>query len=73
MNPQPLFFGRLLRILVGAALFLWLIAHPPHALVLQGLILFFGISSVVGGIKAYPGCEIMALPNLFLGKRVHCY
>ena len=73
MDAQPLFFGRLLRVLAGVALLLWLIVRPPHGLVLQGLILFFGVSFVVGGIKAYAGCEIMALPNLLSGKRMHCY
>ena len=73
MHSQPLFFGRLLRILVGVALFIWLYVHPPHGLIWQGLLLFFAISFVVGGALAYAGCEILALPNLLFGKRMHCY
>jgi len=73
MPSQPLFFGRLLRILAGVSLCVWLLVHAPQSLFLQGIILFLGISLIVGGVKAYPGCEVLALPNLLFGKRLHCY
>ncbi len=73
MDDRPLFFGRLSRILLGVGLCIWLFVHPPHGLVLQGVLLFFGISLVLGGAMAYAGCEVLALPNLLTGKRMHCY
>jgi len=69
----PLFFGRLLRILLGLALFVWLVISPPSGLLLQGVLVFFGASLVIGGIMAHPGCEICVLPNLLLRQRMHCY
>jgi hypothetical protein len=73
MDSQPLFFGRLLRILTGAALLIWLWVQPPQGFLWQGLLLFLGISLVVGGAMAYAGCEVLAIPNLLSGKRMHCY
>ena len=73
MVTQPLFFGRLLRILAGAALLIWLCIYPPRGFLGQGLLLFLGISLVVGGAMAYAGCEVLAIPNLLSGKRMHCY
>jgi hypothetical protein len=73
MQNRPLFFGRLLRILLGLALCTWLVVYPPQGRVLQALLLFFGVSLVVGGVMAYSGCEVLALPNLLLGKRMYCY
>ncbi len=73
MDSQPLFFGRLLRILAGATLLLWLCVHPPRGFFGQGLLLFFGISLVVGGAMGYAGCEVLAIPNLLSGNRMHCY
>jgi hypothetical protein len=73
METPPLLFGRLLRILSGLALFAWLLISPPSGLPLRLVVLFFGISLVVGGVMAYPGCEVMALPNLLLRRRMHCY
>ena len=29
---------------------------------------FFGVSLVVAGVRAAPGCEVMAIPSLFFGK-----
>ena len=72
---KPLFFGRLTRIVAGLSL---LIAVPAvgfdgaWAMVSAGM-LFLGLSFVVGGVMANPGCEITALLNLVLpaSKRVH--
>lgn len=34
---------------------------------------FFGISFLIAGLDRHPGCEIMAIPNLFAGKsRYYC-
>jgi hypothetical protein len=73
MEEQPLFFGRLLRILSGLALFAWLAISPPVALFWRSVLVFLGLSLVVGGMKAYPGCEIWALPNLLLRRRMQCF
>ena len=71
---QPLFFGRLLRVLAGMAL---LAALPAvGAASFWGVVLLFlGVSFLVGGVLANPGCEITALPNLALPKekRLHCF
>jgi hypothetical protein len=29
---------------------------------------FFGVSLVVAGVRAAPGCEVMAIPSVFFGK-----
>ena len=73
MEAPPLLFGRLLRILAGFALLGWLLFLPPSGLPWRLALLFFGISLVVGGVMAYPGCEVLALPNLLLRRRMHCY
>jgi hypothetical protein len=73
---KPLFFGRLSRVLAGV---LALLVAPfvgfeglevVGALALGGL----GLSFLIGGLMANPGCEITAIPNLLLrsDKRVHC-
>jgi hypothetical protein len=40
---------------------------PPP--VILGVLLYFGISLILSGIAKYGGCEVLAIPNLFLGKR----
>lgn len=73
MEETPLLFGRILRIVVGLALLVWLAISPPPGLLWRGVLLFFGLSFVIGAIMAYPGCEIWALPNLLLRRRMQCY
>jgi hypothetical protein len=73
MEPSPLLFGRLLRILSGLGLLGWLVISPLSWFPWRLLLLFLGVSLVIGGVMAYPGCEIMALPNLLLRRRMHCY
>ncbi len=73
MEGSPLFFGRFLRILSGLALLAWLLISPPAGLLGRVALVFFGLSLVIGGIMAYPGCEITALPNLLLRRQMHCY
>lgn len=77
MLPKPLFIGRVLRVLSGLVCFylafgvvdlpitLW---ESLGALAL-GLL---GLSFVVGGLLANPGCEVTALPNLVLKRKRHC-
>jgi len=62
---RPLFFGRLLRLLAGLGC---LIAIPFMSLTWLGTfgLVLAGLTFMVAGIKANPGCEITALPNLFL-------
>ena len=73
MEAPPFFFGRFLRILAGLALLAWLVISPPSGLPWRVVLGFFALSLVVGGIMAYPGCEIWALPNLLLRRRMHCF
>jgi hypothetical protein len=73
----PLFFGRLSRVLAGAATLYWA-AEVWSAdwgdLVLAAVLVWLGLSFLAGGLMGNPGCEITALPNLLLPakKRVHC-
>lgn len=34
-----------------------------------GVLTFLGLSMVVAGIRGYPGCEVLAIPSLLLGRR----
>lgn len=78
-RQQPMFYGRLGRIFLGAvclgfAVF-GLITHPEYSASTEALLLFFGISFVIGGVLAIPGCEITAIPNLFvpISRRLTCW
>jgi len=73
----PLFFGRVSRVVLGAATLYWAaqVWSPDWgALFLAGVLICLGLSFLVGGLMGNPGCEITALPNLALPpeKRVHC-
>ena len=65
---RPLFFGRLLRVLVGLACFLSIpfVPYFEHSWLGVTALVFAGLTFLVAGIRANPGCEITALPNLFL-------
>lgn len=67
-RPRPLFLGRLLRILVGTALVLSASFVPDfdQAWIGTTALILGGATFVVAGIRANPGCEITALPNLLL-------
>lgn len=72
---EPLFFGRVGRVVVGIATLYWgaaLWSADPG--VVAGLVILLGLSFLIGGVVGNPGCEITALPNLFLSrdKRTHC-
>lgn len=76
---RPLFFGRLGRVLLGAVFLGWaafgFVAHPEYSIGTLTLLLFFGISFVIGGARAIPGCEITAIPNLFIppSRQLTCW
>ncbi len=72
---KPLFVGRASRILaglasLGAVAFVQLDGFGLLGGVALGVL---GLSFLVGGIVGNPGCEVTALPNLFLRseKKVH--
>ncbi len=72
----PLFFGRLTRVLFGLGSLWWaaqLWSEDPGSWVWAGVLALLGVSFLVGGLMANPGCEVTALPNLFLPpeKRLH--
>jgi hypothetical protein len=73
MADKPLLVGRVLRVLSGLAFLGWLFFAPLSDMIWNGLLLFLGISFLVGGIMAHSGCEITALPNLFLRKRLNVF
>jgi hypothetical protein len=70
---KPLLFGRLLRVLAGAALLGALAAFRPASLLLLALLAFLGVSLVVGGLLAHPGCEIFVLPSLVARRQLQCF
>ena len=73
MMEKPLLFGRLLRILLGLASLVSLAFLGSIGFLTQAVLGFLGVSFLVGGIIANPGCEITALPNLLFRKRAHCF
>lgn len=73
---EPLLFGRVSRVFVGLVS-LGLVAFVPldgFGILGAAALAVLGISFLVGGIVGNPGCEVTALPNLFLpsDKKVHC-
>ncbi len=73
---KPLFVGRVTRVLFGLGTLALIPVIGPSALTFWGTVamVILGISFLVGGIKGNPGCELTAIPNLFISerKRVHC-
>ena len=53
------------RILCGSCIGLPLLGHGEGVL---AAVTFLGISLIVAGVRAAPGCELMAIPGLFFGK-----
>ncbi len=75
---KPLFFGRLTRIVFGVAVLYWgvgLWGADLGSFVASLYVIILGLSFLVGGLYANPGCELTALPNLALPseKRLHCF
>ena len=73
--PEPLFWGRALRFLAGVGTLLAVLVMGLPALGLAAAIalVLLGVSFIVGGLLGNPGCEITALPNLLLPKRIRLY
>ena len=73
---KPLIVGRVTRVLFGMASFVVIGVLGPDTLTIWGAIGLgaLGASFVVGGVVGNPGCEITAIPNLFVParKRTHC-
>ncbi|MDA2928682.1 hypothetical protein MYX84_01855 [Acidobacteria bacterium AH-259-O06] len=75
---EPLFIGRTLRVLagIGCFYFAFYVFHLPVdfgelvAVMILGLL---GLSFVLGGLLANPGCEVTALPNLILKRKQHFF
>lgn len=75
---KPLFWGRTLRVAAGAILLYFAIRlwGATWASEIGSFLLgLLGVSFLIGGAVANPGCETTALPNLFLSqeKRVYHY
>jgi Na+/H+ antiporter NhaC len=73
---RPLFIGRLTRVLFGVGTFFLVAVIGPSTLTTWGTVALvaLGLSFLIGGIMGNPGCEVTAIPNLFLSekKKVHC-
>ncbi|MGP8153717.1 MAG: hypothetical protein ACLQBQ_06175 [Smithella sp.] len=73
---EPLFVGRVMRILCGIGCFIliWGIGVDTLTLIGVAVLVILGASLIIGAIVRNPGCEITAIPNLFLSKKkqVHC-
>ncbi|PKN38710.1 MAG: hypothetical protein CVU52_11005 [Deltaproteobacteria bacterium HGW-Deltaproteobacteria-10] len=73
---EPLFFGLVMRVLCGIGCFIliWIIGVDTLTLIGVAALAILGVSLIVGAIVRNPGCEITAIPNLFLSKKkqVHC-
>jgi len=69
---KPQLFGRLLRVVFGVATLVSLVFVDDIGLLAQSAIAFLGVSFLLGGLMANPGCEITALPNLLFRTRAHC-
>lgn len=73
---KPLVIGRWTRVLFGIGTFVLIAVIGPSTLTNWGTaaLIVLGLSFVVGGLTGNPGCELTAIPNLFLPekKKVHC-
>ena len=74
---RPLFFGRLLRVLAGLACFFSVryVPYFEHSWLGVFALVLAGLTFLIAGIRANPGCEITALPNLFLpaNRQLNCW
>lgn len=69
---KPLLVGRLTRVIFGLGAFAWIGIESP-GWIGTAVLALLGLSFVIGGLVANPGCEITAIPNLFLPdqRRLH--
>ena len=74
---RPLLFGRIFRIAAGLACLISIPFVPAFEYTWLGVLALMvaGATFIVAGAIANPGCEITALPNLFLParSRLHCF
>ncbi len=72
INPQPIRMVGPLAHAVTAVAFLVLFLTPYYAPALSvtsgAALIFFGGSMLIGAIRGYKGCEILALSNWLLGR-----
>jgi hypothetical protein len=59
--------GLLVALYVAGASRLPILGHGKGQL---AAVTFFGVSLVVAGVRAAPGCEVMAIPSLLFGKHI---
>ena len=73
LPPMPV--GRAIRVLLGIGTLYWMSEQGVAGLGLAGFaaVLFLGISFLLGGLNSNPGCELTAIPNLFLPKEEHVH
>ena len=76
LKLTPLFFGRLARVIFGIALLgiVAILGVDKVSVIGAAIMIFLGVSMLLGGLMGNPGCEITAIPNLFRAreKRLHC-
>jgi hypothetical protein len=73
---KPMLLGRTTRVLFGLGTIVLVVVIGPSTLTTWGTIalVVLGMSFLIGGIVGNPGCELTAIPNLFLPKekKIHC-
>lgn len=72
---EPLVIGRVTRVLFGVGTLVLVALVGPSTLTLWGTIglVALGLSFLVGGLAGNPGCELTAIPNLFLSEKKKCH
>ncbi len=78
VHLKPLFFGRLTRVVFGLVALYWgagLWSSNLTSMAASLAVMLLGLSFLVGGLMANPGCELTALLNLLLPaeRRLHCF
>ncbi len=76
VRVKPLFFGRVTRIVFGLVALSWGVGlwNGDLASMAASLaVILLGLSFLVGGLMANPGCEITALINLLLPAEKRLY
>lgn len=68
---RPLIVGRVTRVLFGIGVIVTALLTEVLQISVLGFValVLLGLSFLVGGLAAIPGCELSALPNLILPKR----
>ena len=75
VSRRIIVFGPCLGAVIAAGLLVALYVAGSTGLPILGrgkgqlaAVTFFGVSLVVAGVRAAPGCEVMAIPSLLFGK-----